>query len=107
MDEIVKLVHYILDEHHAYSERDSLDDTEMIKALKFVLRGVRNYLETSNETEEIIDGIIDDMKEFSKGKYVKVYVSNFEEDSELTNEEKVEEATYYFEYLYKHENHPY
>ncbi|MBI4765005.1 MAG: hypothetical protein HY787_10420 [Deltaproteobacteria bacterium] len=47
-----------------------------------------------------------DLKKYSKTKYMKIYVANLEEDSDLSEEEKKEEASYYFEYLFKHEEHP-
>ena len=81
-------------------------DTEMIKELKFILKGIRNSLNKQSESKKNIRQIIDDLKKYSKTKYMKIYVANFEEDSDLSEEEKKEEASYYFEYLFKHEEHP-
>ena len=106
MEETIKMAQYILDEHYKYYARETIDDTEMIKELKFILKGIRNYLNKQSESKKNIGQIIDDLKKYSKTKYMKIYVANFEEDSDLSEEEKKEEASYYFEYLFKHEEHP-
>jgi hypothetical protein len=106
MEEIIELVHHILDEHHKYYTCNTLDDTEMIKELKFILKGVKNYLRKGKESKKNIEKIIEDLKEYSKDKYMKTYIANFEEDSDLSYEQKKDEASYYFEYLFKHEEHP-
>ena len=62
MDETIKMAHYILDEHHKYYTRNRLDDTEMIKELKFILKGIRNYLNKRRESKKISEQIIDDLK---------------------------------------------
>lgn len=106
MEETIEIAHCILDEHHKYYTRNTLDDTEMIKELKFILKGIRNYLNKRKESKKNIEQIIDDLKRYSKDKYMKTYINNFEEDSDLSDEEKKEEASCYFEYLFKHEEHP-
>jgi len=106
MDERIEMIRYILDAHHKHYTRNSIDDPEMIKELKFILKGLRNYLNNQKESKENIKKIIDDLKKYTKDKYVKTYISNFEEDSDLSDEEKKEEASYYFEYLFRHEEHP-
>ncbi len=106
MEEAIKMAHDILDEHHKYYTQNTLDDTEMIKELKFILKGIRNYLNKRRESKKNLEQIIDNLKEYSKNKYMKTYINNFEEDSDLSEEKKKEEASYYFEYLFKHEEHP-
>jgi hypothetical protein len=44
LEEIIEIVRHILDEHHKYYTGNTLDDTEMIKELKFILKGIKNYL---------------------------------------------------------------
>jgi len=106
LEEIIEIVRHILDEHHKYYTGNTLDDTEMIKELKFILKGIKNYLKKGKESKKNIDQIVDGLKKYSKDKYMKTYISNFEEDSDLSDEQKKEEASYYFEYLFKHEEHP-
>jgi len=106
MEEIIEIVRHILDEHFKYYTRNTLDDTEMIKELKFILKGIKNYLKKQKRSPEDIERIINDLKKYVKDKYMKTYISNFEEDSELSDEEKRDEASYYFEYVFKHEEHP-
>ncbi len=106
MEELVKMAQHILVEHHRYYSRDIIDDTEMIKELKFILKGIRNYLNKRRESKKTSEQIIDDLRKYSKDKYMKTYIGNFEEDSDLSEEKKKKEASYYFEYLCKHEEHP-
>ena len=107
MNELEKIVSHILDEHYNYSCRDTLDDVEMIKGLKFVLKGAENYLHETGQNEEKIGELIIQLKDYSKKKYMKEYINNFDEDADLSENEKSEEASYYFEYLYENEEHPY
>jgi len=106
MEEIIEIARHILDEHHKYYTSNTLDDTEMIKELKFILKGIKNYLTQGKESKKNIKKIIDDLKKYSKDKYMKTYIGNFEEDCDLSDEQKKDEASYYFDYLFKHEEHP-
>ena len=106
MKNVIEVAHHILDEHHKYYTKNSLDDTEMVKELKFILKGIKTYLNKKKEPKKNVERIIDELKKYAKDKYMKTYISNFEEDSELSDVEKKEEASYYFEYLFKHEEHP-
>jgi len=106
MNTVTKIVNHILDEHFGYVRRDVVDDIEMIKELKFVLNGVRNYLVSINENEEIIKSLLSQFKEYEKAKYMKAYIENFDKEDDLTEGEKVEEASYYFEYVFDNEEHP-
>ena len=107
MEEVIEIAHHILDEHFKYYSKNSLDDAEMIKELKFILKGIKNYFKKRKRCPEDIEQIINDLKKYSKDKYMKTYISNFDrEDSDLSDEEKKEEASYYFEYVFKHEEHP-
>ena len=46
------------------------------------------------------------MKEYAKEKYMKLYIGNINDDEGLTDKEKSEEASCYFDYLFKHGRHP-
>ena len=106
MEQTIEIAHHILDEHYKYYTSNGLDDTEMIKELKFILNGIKKYLTKRKESKKNIEKIILDLKKYTKDKYMKTYISNFEEDCDLSDEEKKDEASYYFEYLFKHEEHP-
>ena len=106
MKEVIEITHHILDEHHKYYTKNSLDDTEMVKELKFILKGLKNYLGKKNESKKYIERTIDELRKYAKDKYLKTYIGNFEKDSNLSDEEKTDEASYYFDYVFKHEEHP-
>ncbi len=107
MNTMTKIVNHILDEHFEYIKRDVVDDIEMIKELKFILNGVRNYLKDINEDDEKIQSLLSKFKEFTKERYMKVYIENFDEEDDMTEREKSEEASNYFEYVFDKEEHPY
>ena len=71
-----------------YYTKNSLDDTEMVKELKFILKGIRTYLNKKKEPKKNIELIINELKKYAKDKYMKTYISNFEKDSDLSDEEK-------------------
>ncbi len=104
MEETIEIAHHILDEHYKYYTKETIDDVEMVKELKFILKGIENHLLKRKTPKKTIRKIIDELKEYSKNKYVRTYISNIEED--LSEEDKKEEASYYFEYVFKHEEHP-
>jgi len=50
--------------------------------------------------------MLDGLKEYAKDKYMKLYIGNIDDDERLTDKEKVEEASCYFDYVFKHGRHP-
>ncbi|MBI4765004.1 MAG: hypothetical protein HY787_10415 [Deltaproteobacteria bacterium] len=54
MKEAIKMAQFILDEHYKYYTRETIDDTEMIKELKFIFKGIRNYLNKRSEPKKNI-----------------------------------------------------
>ncbi|MEW6420011.1 MAG: hypothetical protein AB1480_18165 [Nitrospirota bacterium] len=106
MQEAISLARHILDEHHKYYTKNAIDDTEMAQELKFILEGLKNYLIEKNATKKEIKEMLDGLKEYAKEKYMKVYMSNIDDEEGLTDKEKADEASYYFEYLFKHGRHP-
>ena len=104
MEETIKIAHHILDEHYKYYTKETIDDTEMVKELKFILKGIEKHLIKKKTPKKTIRRIIEELIEYTKGKYVKTYISNVEED--LSEEDKENEASDYFEYVFKHEEHP-
>jgi hypothetical protein len=106
MEEVILITHHILDEHHKYYTKNSIDDTEMVKELRFILKGVKNYLSKKYEPRKDIDRTLGELKKYAKDKYMKTYINNFENSSNLSDEEKRQEASYYFDYVFKHGEHP-
>ncbi len=106
MHESILLARYILDEHHKYYRKEKIDDTEMMKELKFILEGIRNYLIEKKTPKKENKPMLDGLREYAKEKYMKLYIGNIDDDEGLTDKEKVEEASCYFDYLFKHGRHP-
>ena len=106
MQEAISLARHILDEHCKYYTKNAIDDTEMTKELKFILEGIKNYLIEKNAPKKEIKAIIDELKDYAKEKYMKVYMSNIDDEEGLTDKEKMEEASCYFDYVLKHGRHP-
>jgi len=106
MQEAISLTRHILDEHHKYYAKEKIDDTEMMYELKFILEGVKRYLIEKNAPKKEIKSMFDELKDYAKEKYMKVYISNIDDDGGLSDKEKVEEASYYFDYVFKHGRHP-
>jgi hypothetical protein len=106
MEETISLARHILDEHHKYYTKNGIDDAEMAHELKFILEGVKNYLIEKKAPKKEIKAMLDGLKEYAKDKYMKLYIGNIDDDEGLTDKEKVEEASCYFDYLFKHGRHP-
>lgn len=105
MQEVISLAQHILDEHHKYYTKNVIDDTEMAQELKFILEGIMNYLIEKNAPKEEIKAILDGLKEYAKEKYMKVYMSNIDDEG-LSDKERAVEASYYFDYVFTHGQHP-
>jgi hypothetical protein len=106
MQEAISLARHILDEHHKYYAKNKTDDTEMVYELKFILEGVKRYLIDKNAPKKEIKAIIDRLKDYTKEKYMKLYIANIDDEEGLTDKEKADEASYYFDYVFKHGRHP-
>jgi len=102
MHEAISIARHILDEHHRYYIKHGIDDAEMAHELKFILEGVKNYLIEKKAPKKEIKATLDGLKEYAKEKYMKLYIGNINDDEGLTDKEKVEEASCYFDYVFKH-----
>lgn len=105
MREAISIARHILDEHHKYYTKNAIDDTEMAQELKFILEGLKNYLIEKNAPKKEIKAMLDGLKEYAKEKYMKVYMSNIDDEG-LSDKEKAGEASCYFDYVLKHGRHP-
>lgn len=101
MQETMSIARHMLDEHYKYYTKNRVDDTEMMKELKFIMEGIRNYLIEKKAPKKEIKAMLDGLREYAKEKYM-----NIDDDEGLTDKEKVEEASCYFDYVFKHERHP-
>ena len=102
MQETLSLARHILDEHYKHYSKEKIDYTEMIRELKFILEGIRNYLTEKKAQKKEIKAVLDGLKKYAKEKYMKLYIGNIDDDEGMIDKEKVEEASCYFDYVLKH-----
>jgi hypothetical protein len=106
VQEAISIARHILDGHHKYYTKNAIDDTETAQELKFILEGLKNYLIEKNAPKKEMKAMLDGLKEYAKEKYMKVYMSNIDDEEGLSDKEKAEEASCYFDYVFKHGRHP-
>lgn len=91
-------------QHERY-EKKSLDDAEYIPIIKIVIQGILDNMAYSNASEAEVSEIDEALKQYSKDLYIQTCLNNKEKDENI--EEVKKESSEYFDYIYKHEEHPY
>ena len=80
------------------------DDSEFIPTLKVVIQGIADEAVKLIVEEKQIEALMTNLKDFARDQYIMTWLSNGEEGEDV--EVETENAIYYFDYIYEHEEHP-
>lgn len=94
----------ILRRMHQHYISESLDDAEYIPFAKAVMQGIADRLAADRCSKEVIEAVREVLKRFCKELYVKEWTKNREKGETVAAAE--EKGNNYFEYLFKHGEHP-
>ncbi len=94
----------VLQSLHDKNEQETMDDVDYLSIIKSVIHGFSEYLvETSHDPKQISDLKIK-LKEHALTLFLILWMKNIEE-GENENDVK-QEGKEYFQYVYKHGEHP-
>lgn len=109
MEEYVKIGKSILHEYFVYNCKQSMDDVEYIPVIKIIIKGICKSMSLSNCDKKDIREVENKLKDFNRNLYTDLWLKNTKENEgdDLDVDEETESAKYYFDYVYKNEEHPY
>ena len=107
MDTYLNIGKSILQDYFNYYCEESLDDAEYIPVVKVIIDGITKSMDSEHFKGEDIQNIKETLKEFNRDLYVANWLKQTKEDEgSLDSEGETESATYYFDYIYEHGEHP-
>jgi hypothetical protein len=91
-----------------YEER-GLDDAEYIPIVRVIIEGIAQAMTLTGSHKKDVKAVEKTFRAFNRGLYVDGWANNAREESgekEFDMEGEGEEGNYYFDYVYKHGEHP-
>lgn len=86
-----------------------LDDAEYIPVIRVIVEGIAKAMTEAGADKKDVKAVEKILQKFNLDSYLKGWLKNAKEElgeSEFDGEEETEEGTYYFDYIYKHGEHP-
>jgi hypothetical protein len=106
MNEVIDILKLVLKHHSDYTDTYSVDDVDMVLEFKFVLKAFGEFCRINEVSENERIKLIDELYNYRRDDYRKLYVEGFDESEDVTDEEKKKEALDYFDYVFENEKHP-
>jgi hypothetical protein len=94
----------VINRLYMQNEIKNYDDSEFIPTLKMVIYGIADETVKLIVNEKQVDVIMTALKDFARDQYIRAWLSNGEEEEDI--KAATEDAIYYFDYIYEHEEHP-
>lgn len=91
---------------HDRYERDRLDDAEHIPTVKAAITGMKDYLRYLDPGSVAPIGLEEVLKSHARKLYIEVWLAYEEKPEDEDPVVATENATYYFDYIYEHGEHP-
>ena len=108
MEEYLKIGESILQEYFDYYRKHSIDDAEYIPVVKVIIQGICKSMTLSNSDKKEIGKVNNQLKDFNRKLYTDLWIKNTKENEgdDIDVDKETESAKYYFDYVYKNEEHP-
>jgi hypothetical protein len=94
----------IISEFHEHWQESGDDNLEYIIAISIIIRGISVYLKNSETSEQDINGILSELKEYAKKLWID-YCVDAADDDEPESEVR-QESDYIFDYVFDHHEYP-
>jgi len=110
MNDYIKIGETILKKYFDHNCKNSLDDAEYIPIVKVIIQGIEESMLSANEDKKEIRKVKNKLKDFNRKLYTDLWMKHAREDEDeddIDEEKEINSARYYFDYIYKHEEHPY
>ena len=99
----------ILKNFFDYYREQTLDDEDYIRVVKVIISGMQESMLSSGVTEKNVESLKSRLIEFSRGLYKELWLEHAREDEDSENldlDGESKSATFYFDYIYEHGEHP-
>ncbi len=95
----------VISEMHDYFRESGHDDLEHIIKISLVIKGIYSYLKNYEASEQEIDNVLAELKEYGKKLWIESCVDAADENE--SESEVREETDYIFEYVFENHEYPY
>jgi hypothetical protein len=109
MDTYISIGKAILSDFYRHYNKVGLDDAEYIPVIRVIIEGTAKAMAEAGVDKRDARAVEKTLKKFNLDFYLKGWLKNAKEElgkSEFDVEEETEAGTYYFDYIYKHGEHP-
>jgi len=99
----------VLADFYRHYSKVGLDDAEYVPVVRVIIEGIGKALAEAGAGKKDVKAAEETLKKFNRDLYLKGWLKNAREDlgkNEVDLEEETEEGTDYFDYIYKHGDHP-
>jgi len=109
MDAYIAVEKSILGDSYRHYNKVGLDDAEYIPVIRVIIEGIAKALAETGVDKKDVKAVEKTLQRFNLDLYLKRWLKNAREElgkSEFDMEEETEAGSYYFDYIYKHGEHP-
>ena len=99
----------ILKNFFDYYREQTLDDEDYIPVVKVIINGMQESMLSSGIAEKDVESLKNRLIEFTRELYKERWLEHAREDEDSENldlDGESESATFYFDYIYEHGEHP-
>lgn len=108
MNDYIRIGEAILKKYFDHNCKNSLDDAEYIPIVKIIIQGIEESMLADSMDKKEIRKAKNRLKDYNRKLYIALWLRNTRENEgdDIVEEEESNTAKYYFDYVYKHEEHP-
>ena len=109
VDTYISIGKAILSDLYRHYNKVGLDDAEYIPVIRVIIEGITKAMAEAGVDKKDVKAVEKTLQKLNVDLYLKGWLKNAKEElgkSEFDVEEETEEGTYYFDYIYKHGEHP-
>lgn len=108
MDTYISVGKAILGDFYRHYNKVELDDAEYIPVIRVIIEGIAKAMTEAGVDKKEVKAAEKTLQRFNLDLYLKGWLKNAKEElgDEFEMEEETEAGTYYFDYIYKHGEHP-
>jgi hypothetical protein len=99
----------ILSNLFRFYRKRKLDDAEYVPVAKVIIEGITEAMTEAGFAKKDVKRAEKDLRVFNRDLYVDLWLKHAKEDlgeKDVDIDAEIEDATYYFDYIYKHGEHP-
>ena len=109
MNKHISIGKTVLSNLYRHYNKVGLDDAEYIPVIRVIIEGIAKAMAEAGVDKKDVKAVEKTLQRFNLDLYLKGWLKNAKEElgkSEFDMEEETEAGTYYFDYIYKHGEHP-